>query len=340
MTTDSKTGATRRNLLGAATALAPAVAVAQTPKTAAPARPPRPTKPPAFVMDPGWRVWHPTPAQPRFALPPGAVDAHCHVFGPGDQFPFAPERKYTPCDAGKEHLFRTRDFLGFERNVLVQATCHGADNRATLDAVAHSGGRARAVITVKRDVTHEELLAFHAAGVRGVRFNFVKRLVDRLPGDELQEIASKIAPLGWHIDIYFEAAELAELAPFFLALPTPLLVDHMGLPNVAEGVDGPSFRRFLAFMGARKDIWCKVTCPERISKVGPPTYNDATPLQRRVIETFPDRVLWGTDWPHPNMTTHTPDDGQILDLIPTIAPTPALQRKLLVDNPMALYWPR
>jgi 2-pyrone-4,6-dicarboxylate lactonase len=336
--TTHPTKPTRRAVFGAAgvAGLAPAVVAAQTKR---PVRTPRPTKPPAFVMDFGWRVWHPTPAQPRFALPPGAVDAHCHVFGPGDVFPFAPERKYTPCDGGKDDLFRTRDFLGFSRNVIVQATCHGADNRAILDAVAHSGGRARAVATVTRDVSHDELLRLHAAGVRGVRFNFVKRLVDRLPSEELQEIAAKVAPLGWHIDLYFEAAELGELAPFFLALPAPLLIDHMGLPNVSEGLEGASFKRFLAFMGARPDIWCKVTCPERISKQ-PPPYADATPFARKVVETFPDRVMWGTDWPHPNMATHTPDDGAGVDLIPVIAPTAELQRKLLIDNPTKLYWSR
>jgi 2-pyrone-4,6-dicarboxylate lactonase len=292
----------------------------------------------AFVMDIGWRVWHPSPAKPRFVPPPGAVDAHCHVFGPGDIFPYAPGRKYTPCDGSKEDLFKLRDFLGFTRNVIVQATCHGADNRALLDAIAHSGGRARGVATVTRDITAGELERLHEGGVRGVRFNFVKRLVDRLPHDELKEIAAKIAPLGWHIVIYFEAAELAELADFFLALPAPLVVDHMGTPQVEDGANGPLFQRFMDFMAAREDIWCKVTCPERLSKVGPPFYSDVIPFGRRVIEAFPDRVLWGTDWPHPNMKTHTPDEGQLVDFIPKMAPTPELQRKLLVDNPMRLYW--
>lgn len=295
--------------------------------------------PPAFVMDMGWRVWHPSPAKPDFQVPSGAVDAHCHVFGPGDVFPYAPTRKYTPCDGGKDQLWALRDHLGFTRNVIVQATCHGADNRALLDAIAHSNGRARGVATVGRDVSADELQRLHDGGVRGVRFNFVRRLVDRLDPDELSEIAAKIAPLGWHIVIYFEAAELEELADFFLALPAPLVVDHMGTPDVTLGADSPLFDRFLAFMAARDDIWCKVTCPERLSKEGPPHYSDVIPFGRRVVEAFPDRVLWGTDWPHPNMKTHTPDEGQLVDFIPTIAPTAELQRKLLVDNPMRLYWP-
>jgi 2-pyrone-4,6-dicarboxylate lactonase len=292
-----------------------------------------------FVMDMGWRVWHPSPSKPAFTPPPGAVDAHCHVFGPGDVFPYAPSRKYTPCDGSKDQLWALRKHLGFSRNVIVQATCHGADNRALLDAIAHSDGTARGVATVKRDVTDEELQRLHEGGVRGVRFNFVKRLVDKLPHDELTEIAARIAPFGWHIVIYFEAQELEELSDFFLSLPAPLVVDHMGTPDVTKPLNGPDFDRFIAFMAARDDIWCKTTCPERLSKEGPPFYRDVIPFARRVVETFPDRVLWGTDWPHPNMKTHTPDEGQLVDFIPYIAPTTELQQKLLVDNPMRLYWP-
>lgn len=294
---------------------------------------------PDFVMDFGWRVWHPSPSKPAFRPPVGAVDAHCHVFGPGDVFPYAPGRKYTPCDASKDQLWALRSHLGFSRSVIVQATCHGADNRALVHAIAHSEGTARGVATVKRDVTDDELARLHGAGVRGVRFNFVKRLVDALPHDELREIAARIAPLGWHIVIYFVAEELAELSDFFLSLPAPLVVDHMGTPDVSLPADGADFGLFVDFMAARDDIWCKVTCPERLSKAGPPHYADVIPFGRRIVEAFPDRVLWGTDWPHPNMKTHTPDEGQLVDFIPQIATTAELQRRLLVDNPMRLYWP-
>src|SRR4051794_18596278 len=155
----------------------------------------------------GWLDWCAHPAKPRFQLPAGAVDAHCHVFGPGAEFPYAPERKYTPCDASKQQLYALRDQLGFARNVVVQATCHGADNRAMIDALVHSGGKARGVATVRRGVGDAELQTMHAAGVRGVRFNFVRRLVDFTPKDELLEIAGRVAALGWHIVIYFEAAD-------------------------------------------------------------------------------------------------------------------------------------
>jgi 2-pyrone-4,6-dicarboxylate lactonase len=295
--------------------------------------------PPAFAMDLDWRCFHPQPSKPSFVLPPGSVDAHCHVFGPGAQFPFAPERKYTPCDAGRDKLYELRDYLGFTRNVVVQATCHGADNRAMVDALVHSEGRARGVATVKPDVTDAELQALHDAGVRGVRFNYVKRLVDPKPDAYYRGIIDRIAVFGWHIVIYFEAADLAERWDFFTSIPTVLVVDHMGTPDVSKPVDGPDFALFRRFMAENDNVWTKVTCPERLSVLGPPDYDDVVPFARTIVEEFPDRVLWGTDWPHPNMRTHVPDDGKLVDDIPRIAPTAALQQALLVDNPMRLYWP-
>ena len=288
-------------------------------------------------MDADWLVFHPDPKVPDFKLPVGAVDAHCHVFGPADQFPFAPERKYTPCDASKDQLFALRDHLGFSRNVVVQATCHGKDNRAMVDACRASGGLARGVASVGPDVSEEDLAEMHEAGVRGVRFNFVKRLVDATPREVFLEIAAKIAPLGWHIVVHFEAADLEDLVPFLKQLPTTIVVDHMGRPDVAKGVDHPDFQRFLNLMAEDEKVWSKVTCPERLSLQGPP-YDDVVPFAKAVTEAFPDRVLWGTDWPHPNMKSHMPDDGVLVDFIPRIATTPELQKKLLVDNPMRLYW--
>jgi len=299
-----------------------------------------------FEKTPGWLDWYDGPAKPRFQVPPGSVDAHCHVFGPGDRFPFAPERKYTPCDASREQLFALRDHLGFARNVIVQATCHGADNSALIDALRHSGGRARGVVTVRRSVTDRELRDMHEAGVRAVRFNFVRRLVDFTPRDELMEIAARIAPLGWHVVIYFEAVDLPELWDFFTALPATVVVDHMGRPDVTRPVDGEEFELFVKFMRDHPNVWSKVSCPERLSVTGPPAlhgerqaYRDVVPFARRIVETFPDRVLWGTDWPHPNLKNHMPDDGLLVDFIAQIAVSPELQRKLLVDNPMRLYWP-
>ncbi len=299
----------------------------------------------AFVKTPGWLDWHAGPATPRFKLPPGSVDAHCHVFGPGHEFRFAPERKYTPCDASKHQLFALRDHLGFDKNVIVQATCLGADNRALVDALKASNNKARGIATVKRSITDNQLQDLHAGGVRGVRFNFVKRLVDFTPKDELMDIAQRIAPLGWHVVIYFEAVDLPELWDFFTALPTTVVVDHMGRPDVKKPVDGPEFQLFVKMLREYPNIWSKVTCPERLSEAGPPAlngeqnaYRDVVPFAKLLVETFPERVIWGTDWPHPNLKHHMPDDGLLVDFIPHIATTAALQQKLLVDNPTRLYW--
>ncbi|HSD69592.1 MAG TPA: amidohydrolase family protein [Woeseiaceae bacterium] len=292
-----------------------------------------------FAVDPDWLPFDADPSRPTFRVPAHAVDAHCHVFGPARRFPFAPERKYTPCDAPKEALWKLRDFLGFERNVIVQATCHGADNSALADALADAGGLARGVATVRASISDHELRELDAAGVRGVRFNFVKRLVDALPRDALSGIAKRVAAMGWHVVIYFEAEELPEHYEFFSTLPVTVVVDHMGRPDVSRDPDGPEFGLFLRLLRENGNIWSKVSCPERLSKSGPPHYADVVPFARRVVEEFPDRVLWGTDWPHPNMKSHMPDDGVLVDFIPAIAVSEELQRKLLVDNPMRLYWP-
>ena len=293
---------------------------------------------PAFTPDADWLAFDPSPSKPRYTPPPGAVDAHCHVFGPGGTFPYAPERKYTPVDAGKEQLFALRDFLGFDRNVIVQATCHGADNSALVDALLATGDRARGVATVRAGVSRAELADLHAAGVRGIRFNFVKRLADPQPDDYYLRLAEAVAELGWHIVVYFEAPDLAERWPLFTSLPTVVVVDHMGRPDVSQPVDGPDFARFTRFMREHENVWSKVSGAERLSISGPPEYADVVPFARHIVETFPDRVIWGTDWPHPNMKSHMPDDGNLVDVVPRIAPAEDLQHRLLVDNPMRLYW--
>ncbi|SPF79574.1 amidohydrolase family protein [Pseudoprimorskyibacter insulae] len=291
------------------------------------------------VMDADWLEFHPNPKKPDFILPKGAVDAHCHVFGPSPEFPYAPERKYTPCNAGKDKLYALRDFLGFDKNVIVQATCHGKDNRAMVDACRTAGDKARGIASVGPDITMDELRDMDEAGVRGVRFNFVKRLVDATPKEVFLGIAEKIAKLDWHIVVYFEAADLEELTPFLKQLPTTIVVDHMGRPDVTKGVDHPDFQRFIQLMEDVPTIWSKVTCPERLTKAGYP-YDDVVPFYQAIVDRFDDRVLWGTDWPHPNMKTHMPDDGALVDYIPRIARTAEQQKKLLVDNPMRLYWAR
>lgn len=288
-------------------------------------------------MDKDYLPFHPNPSKPAYKAPEGAVDAHCHVFGPADQFPYHPKRKYTPCDASKDQLFALRDHLGFSRNVIVQASCHSTDNAALIDALNAAGELARGVAFIDDSFTLEQLKEFHDAGVRGVRFNFVKRLVDSTPKEVFLSIAEKVKQLDWHIVVYFEAPDLEELIPFLKELGTTIVVDHMGRPDVAKGVDHPDFQRFVNFMAENDNVWCKVSCPERLT-LQAPDYSDVVPFAKTLVEQFPDRVLWGTDWPHPNMKSHVPDDGHLVDVIPKIATTEALQQKLLVDNPMKLYW--
>ena len=281
--------------------------------------------------------WHADPSRPRFVPPAGAVDAHCHVFGPMAQFPFSAKAKYLPEDAGPDMLFALRDRLGFSRNVIVQASCHGTDNSATLDAIAKSDGRARGVAVVDPAISDAELENLHQGGIRGVRFNFLKRLVDDAPKDKFLEVARRIQGLGWHVVVYFEADILEELRSFLDAIPTLIVVDHMGRPDVTQGPDGPDMRVFRALLDSRDDIWTKVTCPDRLDGSGPP-WDAFAQAVRPLVEDYPDRVLWGTDWPHPNMQDAISDDGALVDMIPRIAPTEELQRKLLIDNPMRLYW--
>jgi 2-pyrone-4,6-dicarboxylate lactonase len=282
--------------------------------------------------------WHSNPSKPAFTPPPGAVDAHCHVFGPMAEFPFSAKAKYLPEDAGPDMLFALRDRLGFSRNVIVQASCHGTDNAATLNAIAKSNGLARGVAVVDPAISDKELETLHAGGIRGVRFNFLKRLVEDAPKDKFIEVARRIQALGWHVVIYFEADILEELRPFLDAIPTLIVVDHMGRPDVRQGPDGADMRAFRALLDSRDDIWTKVTCPDRLEEPNGPPWNDFATAVRPLVEDYSDRVLWGTDWPHPNMQNAIPDDGALVDMIPRIAPTAELQRKLLVDNPIRLYW--
>jgi 2-pyrone-4,6-dicarboxylate lactonase len=286
--------------------------------------------------------WQSAPSKPNYTPPPGAVDAHCHVFGPMALHPFSAQAKYLPEDAGPDMLFALRDHLGFTRNVIVQASCHGTDNSATLDAIAKSGGpngeqRARGVAVVDPAISDKDLQFLHEGGIRGVRFNFLKRLVDNAPKDKFIEVGARL-PKGWHVVIYFEADILDEMRDFIAAIPVPVIIDHMGRPDVSQGPDGKEMMAFRRLLDSRDDIWFKATCPDRLDANGDP-WNDFSAAVRPLVEDYPDRVLWGTDWPHPNMETNIPDDGHLVDMIPRIAVTEELQRKMLIDNPMRMYWP-
>ena len=282
------------------------------------------------------RSWTLDPSHPTYVPPAGAIDAHCHVFGPQALHPFSANAKYLPQDAGPDLLFALRDRLGFARNVIVQASCHGTDNASTLDAIARSGGRARGVAVVDPAIDEAALQSLHDGGIRGIRFNFLKRLVDNAPKDRFLEVAARL-PAGWHVVVYFEADILAELRPFLDAIPVPLVIDHMGRPDVRQGPDGPDMRAFRALLDSRPDIHFKATCPDRLDPAGPP-WDDFARAVAPLVADYPARVLWGTDWPHPNMQDAIPDDGVVVDMIPRIAPSPDAQRAMLIDNPVALYW--
>ena len=289
------------------------------------------------TVTPGYLPFDPDPGKPHIVLPEGACDSHCHVFGPANRFPYAATSSYIPVDAPKELLFKLQKFLGFERAVIVQASCHGTDNSALVDALQASRETSRGVAIVGPAVDERELAVLHEAGVRGVRFNFVKRLKARQSLEDRLGIVEKIAPLGWHVVIYTEPEDMDEIQPFLESVDVPVIFDHMGRVPVEKGADCPEFERLERLLKSSDRFWVKVSCPERLSKQGPP-YHDADAVSKRLIEILPDRVLFGTDWPHPNMVSHMPDDGLLVDRIARICPDETWRRKMLDDNPTRLYW--
>jgi 2-pyrone-4,6-dicarboxylate lactonase len=270
--------------------------------------------------------------QPRFRLPPGSCDAHCHVFGPAAKFPYAPNRRYTPQDAPKEALAALHAHLGVERAVIVQASCHGGDNRAMLDAIASDPTRYRGVAIVDDAFSEADYDALHRGGVRGVRFNFVKHLGGAPDMDVFGRVIDRIKGRGWHVVLHLDAPSIVPLSETMRALPLPFVVDHMGRVPGKDGVDQPPLRALLD-LAKLETCWIKVCGAERISL---PPYAEAVPIARAIVEAAPDRVLWGTDFPHPN-PTHEADEADLVDLVPQFAPSAAQQRRLLVDNPARLY---
>jgi 2-pyrone-4,6-dicarboxylate lactonase len=270
--------------------------------------------------------------KPAFKLPPLATDAHCHVFGPGNVFPYAPNRRYTPDDAPKEMLKALHDHLGLTRAVIVQASCHGSDNRAMLDALAWQPELYRGVAIIDGNTPPTEIPVMHRAGVRGARFNFVKHLGGSPDMAVFENVLRRIKPLGWHVVLHVDAPDIIPLSDMMRGLTLPFVIDHMGRVPAKDGVDQKPLAALLDL--AKLDrCWIKVSGSERIDM---PPYDKAIPIARKIVEASPDRVLWGTDFPHPN-STHDADEADLVDLLPKIAPDPVLQKKLLVDNPAKLY---
>jgi len=270
--------------------------------------------------------------RPRFQLPPGACDAHCHVFGPAARFPYAPNRRYTPPDAPKEMLRALHDHLGVARAVIVQASCHGTDNAAMLDAIASDPQRYRGVAIVDDGFTDRDYDALHAGGVRGVRFNFVKHLGGAPDMGVFARVIDRIKARGWHVVLHLDAPDIAPLSAMIRQLPLPFVVDHMGRVPAAAGLDQPGLRALIE-LSRLENCWIKVCGAERIAM---PPYDQAVPIARALVEAAPERVLWGTDFPHPN-ATHEADEADLVDLVPRYAPDALAQRRLLVDNPARLY---
>jgi len=278
--------------------------------------------------------WMAEPSRPKLKLPAGTCDAHFHIFGPRARFPFADGRTYTPSDATKEMLFALRKSLGIERGVIVQPNCHGFDNAVTIDAIAAGGGAYRGVALVPVTAGADELKRLNAAGLCGARFHYMMHLTKGASIDDAIVFGKRLAEVGWHLQVHMEAALIAELAPAIRRSPVPVVIDHMGRIDASLGLEQPAFLDLLRLMDDN-NVWVKVSGSDRATKLGPP-YADAVPFARRLVAEFGDRVVWGTDWPHPNHT-HVPDDGVLVDILAEIAPTASALQALLVDNPQRLY---
>ncbi|MFO0156773.1 MAG: amidohydrolase family protein [Alphaproteobacteria bacterium] len=274
-----------------------------------------------------------TMRKPAFLLPRGACDTHVHIWGPFDRFPLAKGAPYTPPERTSDDLQALHERLGVDRAVIVQTTVYKADNRAMLDGIVRSNGRWRGVALIDESFDDAAFRALHEGGVRGVRFGFVKHLGGVPDLALVRRTAARIAPMGWHLVLHLDAGNIPEFLDFFGEFSLPVVVDHMGRVPVRDGLDQTPFRLLLELL-RRPNWWVKVSGAERISETGPP-FADAVPFAQRLIAAAPDRVLWGTDWPHPNVRWE-PDEADLVDLLPRFADAAALQQ-VLVDNPARLY---
>jgi len=285
--------------------------------------------------------WDPNPRKPRFTPPPNTCDTHFHVWGPPDRFPYAESRRYTPPAAPIEHFWKMASVIGVERGFLLHASAHGFDNAVTLDAVARSDGRLRAVLRATDKHDAATLKQLHAQGVRGMRFNFIERLKTSaetgvFDGERLQRVAAQIAPLSWFIDLHIEAPLIAQNAELLRRVPVPIVIDHFGKVNLTQGVHHPTARAVLDLLG-EPNIWIKVSgSPTRIAAGG--TIEQLTTMAQAMIARAPDRVIWGSDWPHSDVFEpgQMPNDGDLMNMVEGFAPDEATRRKILAENPARL----
>jgi predicted TIM-barrel fold metal-dependent hydrolase len=277
----------------------------------------------------------PNTRMPSFKAPPGSIDTHTHIFGPAAVYPFSLKRPYSPPDAPLDAFHALHQKIGVERAVIVNATVHGFDNRVVTDAIAQSGGRYKGVANVNNAISDAELVALGSAGICACRFAFLRRLGGVGDMNVFRTLVDRIAAIGWHVDIYLEAGTIREFVPILRALPVTYVIDHMGTISAAGGVDDPEFKALLDLQATDEKCWIKISGPERASASGPP-FRDAVPFAQKLIDNAPDRVIWGSDWPHPNVK-FMPNDGDLVDLIPLYTADPAKQNQLLVTNPERLF---
>ena len=309
-------------------AAAGAVAIGSSAEGWAQAEPPK--KEPPMIAGPD-----PDTKTPSFKLPRGTVDTHTHIFGPTAKYPYAASRSYTPPEAPLEMFRDLHAKIGCDRAVIVNASVHGTDHRVMTDAIAESGGKYKGIANVPDAITVKEMEELKSAAICGCRFTFLKRLGGIKDMGVFQRIARQAADIGWHLDVYLEAGTVAEFAPILSALPCSYVIDHMGTIQAARGLEDADFKALLALQARDEKCWIKITGFERASAAGKP-FHDAVPFAKALVAGAPDRVLWGTDWPHPNVKV-MPNDGETVDLIPLYATDETLQRKLLVENPARLF---
>jgi predicted TIM-barrel fold metal-dependent hydrolase len=264
-----------------------------------------------------------------------ATDAHCHIFGPADKFPFSDDRTYTPPDSGIDDFLVLQERLRLSRAVFVQASCHGTDNSAMVDAIIRGNGRFAGVAMVDEGFSDADIQKLHDVGVRGTRFNFVAHLGGAPEMDEYWRIVERVARFGWHIVLHFDAKDLPSHVEMLDKMPVPYVIDHMARIDAKAGLEQEPFQQLLELMRDER-AWVKISGAERQTADGTPPYDDVVPYAQALVAAAPDRILWGSDWPHPNVRA-TPDDGDLIDFVAQVAPDEATRQKILVTNPERLY---
>lgn len=276
------------------------------------------------------------PSRPRRPLPEGAWDTHFHVLGPQSRFPYSPTRKYTPPDALLDACLRMHATLGIARGLVVHANTHGFDNSVDLDAVVRSEGNYLAVVRLDSKATRAGCERLHEQGARGVRFAFNPQHGGTLDHAVFDLVLECIDGLGWFVELHFDGGALPGLKDWLASIPATVVIDHLGRIDPALGLAQQPFRD-LCDLAARDNFWIKLSGADRLTKSGVP-YEDVVPFAQRLIEVAPDRMLWGSDWPHTGVfdVDRMPDDGKLLDALFEFAPDEAMRKKILVDNPCRL----